>query len=294
MGTVSDLVTEITSNVDTSPADALIVLDRRHKLMCARARWHRLSQTIAVSTATNATYSTLAAPDLVEAFWDQRDRERLPRGFRPTEAVTGARSSTGPCTVRGRGGVFIESDETDETDTTPDVSLILYPAMDNAATVTLDGAFRPPTLTTAETAGSFVRVPVEFHDGLLAGVYASVLSRPSDSRQDLAAGYEQAFAAACVELRDRADRRYRTRGPRQIRVPSRLLTRLSTRGGEPRPVRTPADTQGRADVRAARLQRRYLAWPEGTRQRDLRLLERPDRRRRQPREARRKRLPDDI
>jgi hypothetical protein len=79
MGTVSDLVTEITTNVDTSPADALTVLDRRHKLMCARARWHRLSQTIAVSTATDATYSTLAAPDLVEAFAISRDRQRLRR-----------------------------------------------------------------------------------------------------------------------------------------------------------------------------------------------------------------------
>jgi hypothetical protein len=92
--------------------------------------------------------------------------------------VTGARSSTGRLRVRGRGGVFLESDETDETDTTPDVSLLLYPALEDAATVTLDGAFRPPTLTTAETAGSFVRVPVEFHDGLLAGVYASMTGRP--------------------------------------------------------------------------------------------------------------------
>jgi hypothetical protein len=218
MGTVSDLVTEITTNVDTSPADALIVLDRRHKLMCARARWHRLSQTIAVSTATDATYSTLAAPDLVEAFLISGTVNGYVGNFRRTEAGDRGAIFDGTLRVRGRGGVFLESDETDETDTTPDVSLLLYPALEDAATVVLDGAFRPPTLTTAETAGSFVRVPVEFHEGLLAGVYASMTGRPGESRQDLAAGYEQAFAAACGELRDRADRRYRTRGPRQIRV----------------------------------------------------------------------------
>lgn len=221
MGTVSDLITEITANVDTSPGDALTVLDRRHKLMCARARWHRLQQTLTADTATNATYSTLDVPDLVEAFWLNATVGGYSGDFRPTNATDRGPILDGSLRVRGRGGVFLTNDEDDESDTVPDTSLLIYPALEDGATVLIDGAFRPPTLTTAETAGAFIRVPDEYREGLLAGVYASIIARPGDARLDLAASYEQAFSAGCAELRDRADRRYRTRGPRQIRVPAR-------------------------------------------------------------------------
>jgi hypothetical protein len=117
--------------------------------------------------------------------------------------------------------VFLQDDETDPTDTTPDAQWLIYPALEDGASVLVDGAFKPPTLTTAETSGGFIRVDEEFHEQLLAGVYASIISRPGDARLDLAASYEQSFSAGCAELRDRANRRYRTRGPRQIRVPAR-------------------------------------------------------------------------
>jgi hypothetical protein len=84
MGTVSDLITEITANVDTSPADALTVLDRRHKLMCARGRWHRLQQTLTAGTATDATYSTLEGPSIVEVFWITATVGGYVGDFRPT------------------------------------------------------------------------------------------------------------------------------------------------------------------------------------------------------------------
>lgn len=221
MGTVSDLVTEITANVDTSPADALTVLDRRHKLMCARARWYRLQQTLTAATATDATYSTLEGPTVVEVFWITATVNGRVGDFRPTNYTDRGAIMDGTLRVRGRGGVFLQDDETDPTDTTPDTQWLIYPALEDGSDVLVDGAFRPPTLTIAETSGGFIRVDDEYREGLLAGVYASIISRPGDARLDLAASYEQAFSAACGELRDRADRRYRTRGPRQIRVPSR-------------------------------------------------------------------------
>lgn len=220
MGTVSDLVAEIqgAGGFDVTATDALTVLDRRHKQMCRRARWHRKTTTVAATTATDATYSTIAPVGLVEAFAVQAARSGSVIGFQRTREGDRGAIMGGTLRMLNAAGVFLENDEDDPSDTTPDTSLVLYPALDDATVVTVRGAFEPPTLTTSEATGAFIRVPVDFHDGLLQGVYASILNRPGEARPDLAATAESAFAAACAELRDLADRRYRTRGPKQVRI----------------------------------------------------------------------------
>lgn len=222
MGTVSDLITEIQSvgGFDVTSTDALTVLDRRHKLMCRRARAHRMRRTIAVTTGASATYSSLPMPlDVVEVFQIEATGDDGVIAYQRTVAADRSAILDGSLCVSLRHGVFLEDDEDDATDTGPDTSLILYPALTDASNATVRGAFTPPTLTTAETGGAFIRVPVDFHEGLLAGVYASLLSRPGESRPDLEAGQEAKFSQACGEFRDWTDRRYRTRGPRQIRQP---------------------------------------------------------------------------
>lgn len=226
MGAVSDLITEISTvgGFDITPTDALTVLDRRHKLMCARARAHRMRRTVTVATAANATYSTLAMPvDVVEVFQIEGTGTDGVIAYQRTESGDRSAIMDGSLTVSLRRGIFLEDDEDDATDTGPDTSLILYPALDNASSVTVRGAFQPPTITTAETGGAFIRVPDEYRQGLLAGVYADLLNRPSEARPDLAGVQEQIFSQACGEYRDRVDRRYRTRGPRQIRQPYQRL-----------------------------------------------------------------------
>lgn len=221
MGTVSDLITEITAGFDVAPADALTVLNRRHKTMCRRARWHRMQRTLTATNPANAAYSSLEVPrDTVEVFaltaTVNGSRGPLVRAQgRDRGAILG-----GTLTVQGPGGVFIEEDEVDASALTPDTTILIYPRLaDDALTVFADGAFTPPALTTSEANGGFVRINEDFHEGLLAGVYASLQRRPSESRPDLAADNEKVFSDACGELRDLADRRFRTRGPKQIRTP---------------------------------------------------------------------------
>jgi hypothetical protein len=224
MGTVSDLVTEIQTagGFDVTAAEALTVLDRRHKLMCGRATWHRVSEQVTVVTGASDAYSTIDLPSgAVEVFSVEVPGASASLFYQRTPRVDRSAMVAGTLRLSG-GGVFVESDPV--TGVSPAVtSLILYPAATDGVEASVDGAWLPPTLTTAELVGAFVRVPEDLHEGLLAGCYASLLNRPSEGRPDLAGVQEQLFSAACSELRTRAERRYRTRGTRQIRVAGRNI-----------------------------------------------------------------------
>lgn len=219
MGVVQDLVTEIRTEggFEVTESTALTVLDRRHKQMCARARWHRMSREAAADTALDAPYSTVELPgDAVEAFTISFPTEDDSPQFTRTKLADRPGILDGTLVVRGRGGVFVEAYSASELE--QDATVILYPAVTDGAVAQVEGAFVPPTLLIAETGGAVIRVPSDFYEALLAGVYASLLSRPGESRPDLAAVQEATFAGGCEELRTRADLRYRTRGPRQIRI----------------------------------------------------------------------------
>lgn len=220
MGDVSILVAEIqATGFDVTSADALVLLDRRHKVMCARARYWRMTRPATVTTVIQANginASTVPVPDdIVELF-------RLEVPGTPEALYQRTLQADLPAMLDGSlnvggGGVFTETPPT-TTVTGTTTLLALYPPVLNGTIVSTTCAVTPPTLNTAETAGGFLRVPVMFYEPLLAGVYSALLSRPNEARADLAAPQEQAFNAGCDELRDRADRRFGTRGPRQIRT----------------------------------------------------------------------------
>jgi hypothetical protein len=220
MGTVSDLVAEIqASGFDVTSTDALALLDRRHKQMCEEATWWRMTRNVSVSSPGSPYAVVVAPPDAVEIFSvrvSQSDGSYS--SYKRDTMVDFAAVMTGTLTLSGPGGVFFEFEPSFDTDNPPITALALYPPPADASTAQIDGAFVPPTLNTAETTGGFVRIPTSFHSRLLAGVYSDLLSRPNEARPDLASAQEALFGSGVQELRDRADRRYRTKGPRQIRV----------------------------------------------------------------------------
>lgn len=224
MGTVSDLVAEIQQSFDVDPADALTVLDRRHKQMCDRARWRRLGLILTTIGGPPNSTSFLQIPDdVVEIYTVQLQTDPTTDSFAVYSRTRFADSPAilnGTLQLCGPGGVFYElpNGTTSDPEGTSEMALVLYPAVAFGTTATVDAAVVPTTLTTAETSGSVVRIPADFHDALLAGVYATLLNRPNEARPDLAGQQEALFSAGCDELRDRANRRYRTKGPRQIRT----------------------------------------------------------------------------
>jgi hypothetical protein len=74
---------------------------------------------------------------------------------------------------------------------------------------------RPPDLL--ETDNTTLVIPGEYADALVGGAIATGLVRTED-RPDLAGAYEQMFTAACAELAQQSNRRFRGLGPAQIRV----------------------------------------------------------------------------
>jgi hypothetical protein len=227
MGDVSILVTEIqATGFDVTAADALVLLDRRHKQMCEEASWWRELRDGTTTTApqlNGVDFCYVIVPlDAVELFTVLVGAATTLGGAISMYTRTPKRDLpailTGTLQLSGEGGVFCERAPSGHTDPVPLTLAVLYPPVVNNTPVQMEGAYIPPTLTTAETNGSFIRIPKSFYSRLLAGVYADLLSRPNEARSDLAAPQEALFNSAVGELRDRTARQYRTHGVRQIRL----------------------------------------------------------------------------
>jgi hypothetical protein len=78
------------------------------------------------------------------------------------------------------------------------------------------GVYSPPDLLIDNSVP--FRVDDDAIEGLMAGVFATMLSRPGEARPDLAREQEATFSTACEELRTRSNKRSRGPGPAQIRL----------------------------------------------------------------------------
>jgi hypothetical protein len=217
--TVSAVVGEILAqgSFDLSQAEALAILNRRHKQMCARSRCVR-SELSATRIAAAGASGTYAAPagllDMMQmlvatgtsSFAEYRKAKRA-----DVEAMF-----AGTLPLSGTGGVFVEY-----ADALHPIQWLLYPDPGSNG-VAIFGTFEPPDLLINNTVP--FAVDADMIEGLMAGVFATALQRPGEARPDLAAQQEQLFMVACEELRTRVARRNRGGGPAQIRLSGLLAS----------------------------------------------------------------------
>lgn len=209
-------------NFDATPAMALRWLDQRHKLICSRSKCFRRRLPIAGGTVAGTRGYPIPA-EVVEI------REVTVQGSasvggspvpygagRTTDLAAGALGFIwlGGQYVGVGGGIYVR----DESNAGQDL-LALYPTpSESGLAIELLAVCRPPALENGgEGAGATLVTPVEFDDALVAGAISTGLSR-IESREDLAAGGESKFAAACEELTRQVNKRMRGAGAAQIRV----------------------------------------------------------------------------
>jgi hypothetical protein len=206
---VSQLVTDILTegSFDATTTQALRWLNRRHRQMCAIAECFRKSAVVAGGTVANqAAYSR--PTDLVRAYSVTVDGVT----YEGAQHDDIAGIANGTLLVSGPGLLFTET-----VDAAGVEQLTLSPTPSSSGDVIeVYGAYRPPALLIDNSVP--LRIDDEAEEGLLAGVYATALSRPSEARFDLATPHEQVFQAAAEALRLRTKRRLRPRGPVQIRL----------------------------------------------------------------------------
>lgn len=208
MATVQDLVDDILNEgaFDVTSAQALRWLDRRHKSMCARARVYRKTTDFGPTVIGQQEYGLGAG--LIEALDVTVDGAPYTRA-RHTDI---AQNAGGWLTLSGMGGVFADSASSAGVQ-----QLVLIPAPTEAGlAVSVYGVFLPATLELDNAPG--LLIDEDLVEGLLAGVFATGLSRPQEARLDLAQSYEAQFSAACEEQRRRVGRRLKGAGPSQIRL----------------------------------------------------------------------------
>lgn len=207
--TVQQLVTDVLTegSFDATSDQALRWLNRRHRSMVARSRCYRKTVNIGPTVANQRDYAL--GSDVVEIF--EVTVNGMPAGrARHVDLALGALSYV---ILSGDGRVLAP-----EEDATGGAEIGFYPTPDTAGqTINVRAAFMPADLSTSDD--TTLKVPADFYDPLVSGALATALSRaPGDFRPDLADRHEQAFTAACEELRRRVNRRYRATGPSQIRV----------------------------------------------------------------------------
>jgi hypothetical protein len=203
--TVQSLLDDIANegSFDATPGQALRWLDRRHRLMVARSLCVREKR---AATATLDSADALSTVDLTGVgepveIWEVTAGTLR---FSLTRHGDLAAYAEGLLAWTGTDGLVVVEGS----------SLILWPALDDAATVEVFAAWEAATLTAADS----VAVDDESVEGLLAGVFATALSRPNEARPDLAAYYEDQFATACEEQRLRTRRRLKGAGVKQVRL----------------------------------------------------------------------------
>jgi hypothetical protein len=212
--TVSAVVGEILAqgSFDLSQAEALAILNRRHKQMCARSRCRRDGRAATRDAAVGAS-ATYAAP---AGLLDMMQMSVSSVEYRKAKRQDIERMVDGTLPLYGTGGVFV-----DYADLAHPVQWLVYPDPTPNA-VTVYGTYDPPDLLIDNSVP--FSVDADLVEGLMAGVFATALNRPGEARPDLAAQQEQMFTSACEELRGRVARRNRGGGPAQIRLSGLLAS----------------------------------------------------------------------
>ena len=207
--TTSQLVTDIREegSFDITEAQALRWLNRRHRQMCAIAECFRRSSVIAGGTVANQTAYTWPA-DLIRPLEVSVDGVR----YDPTPHATIRGYANGTTLVAGPGLLFAE---TASAAGVKQIALIPTPSS-SGEVIEVYGAYRPAVLLMDNSVP--LQIDDEAEEALLAGVFATALSRPSEARADLAASHEALFQAGAQELRLRTKRRFQPSGPAQIQL----------------------------------------------------------------------------
>lgn len=208
MDSVSAVVAEIIAqgSFDASQTDVLAILNRRHKTMVARARSFKKSASGGSTVAGQQVYPNPAG--LVEAREITVAGVTYGRGNH-TDLASGAADLL---VLDGTGGIFVATADSAGVD-----SFALYPIpTTSGSAIVVYGSYRPADLLIDNSVP--FRIDDEDVEGLMAGVFATLLNRPGEARPDLATAQEQIFTAACEEARLREAKRLRGPGPSMIRV----------------------------------------------------------------------------
>jgi len=210
--TVAQLVAQVLEEgqFDASPTQALRWLTVRQRQLCRRSKWYRKTLSVGPTVSGQATYTVPA--EVVEILMVEVDgyvyghlRHRDP-----------ADGSKGWIWLGGVGGIAGRQDTSGG-----EQQLLLFPTplpgarVEPGKTINVWAVCRPPDLVEGQDAT--LVIPGEYMDALVSGAIATAMTRTED-RPDLAANHEQIFQAACGELTQQSNRRFRGVGPAQIRL----------------------------------------------------------------------------
>jgi hypothetical protein len=207
---VADTVAQLVSAVldegqfDATPAQALRWLSVRQRQMCRRAKWYRKTLSIGPTVEGQAAYPLPV--EVVEILMVEVGG-KVYGHLRHQDPPEGA---LGWVWLGGEGGIAGRQDSS-----SGEPQLWLYPTPEAPAPISVYAVCRPPDLL--EGTDSTLVIPGEYVDALVSGAIATGLVRTED-RPDLAGNHEQIFTAACGELTQQSNRRFRGVGPAQIRV----------------------------------------------------------------------------
>lgn len=210
--TVAQLVEQVVTEAqfDCTNAQALRWLTVRQRQMCRRSKWYRKTLNIGPTVNKQASYSVPA--EVVEILQVTVGGQVFGH-MHHTDPPEGAK---GWIWLGGEGGVAGREDSS-----TGEAQLRLYPIPETNTSIETGVALevwavcRPPDLV--EGQDSTLVIPGEYADALVSGAIATGMLR-TESRPDLASAFEQIFDAACSELLQQSNRRFRGTGPAQIRV----------------------------------------------------------------------------
>jgi len=178
--------------------------------MCRRSKWYRKTLSVGPTVDGQATYALPG--EVVEILMVEVDGNVYGH-LRHQDPSEGAK---GWVWLGGTGGIAGRQDSSGG-----EQQLWLYPtprtgsALEPGRTISVYAVCRPPDLVEGQDAT--LVVPGEYMDALVSGAIATGLLRTED-RPDLAANHEQLFTAACQELAQQSNRRFRGVGPAQIRI----------------------------------------------------------------------------
>ena len=210
--TVSQLVEAVLNEgqFDASNTQALRWLTVRQRQMCRRSRCYR--KTLSIGPTVNAQTAYAVPAEVVEILMVEVDG-KVYGHLRMNDPSEGA---LGWIWLGGVGGIAGRYDSS-----AGEAMLWLYPAplvggpLEPGKAISLKAVCRPPDLEEGKDAT--LVIPGEHVDALVSGAIATGMLRTED-RPDLAAAHEQIFTAACAELTQQTNRRFRGIGPAQIRV----------------------------------------------------------------------------
>lgn len=197
------------ADFDATPAQALRWLNTRQQLMCERTLCYRKTLSLGNTVSGQDVYSLpagvvrllqVSVGGLTYEHATHGDFSALGNGF---EWLVGEPGMS--------GGVAGREDSAAGT-----TQLRVFPVPgETPLAIAVYAAMIAPDLVVGED--NTLVIPPQFYDGLVEGAIATGSAR-GEARTDLAAQFEEKYAAACQELKLATRVKFRRSGPAQIRV----------------------------------------------------------------------------